>query len=245
MELAEAVRILPPDRFILVVAMNRAKYMQFVRTATEFVHQHLRAHGERDKRRISESWALPSYEEAVDVRTAIRGIVLWVDGVGWTFRPLKPYLMGYGSLRGMLLRVIPSPGRTRSYMRRPPGPIYFAGILQFLQAALFVLDIALNESATEIVRNLAFHEVWIVTYILVGVLLVRGTPRSRDAGLGISLAVLIQTFILERDALIDAVVTHDSLHLTCNVIAPALVLFLLNLPTSERHYDQWRIRTSS
>ncbi|WP_433272921.1 hypothetical protein ACQPZF_17690 [Actinosynnema sp. CS-041913] len=97
-ELGEAMRLLKPERLILVVAMDRTEYERFRVRSAAVLAAHARAHP-RDN---GQSWTpprLPDWGGSGELRSPIQALIHFsLDWVG-TFEPVRRYSPVHNSLR--------------------------------------------------------------------------------------------------------------------------------------------------
>ncbi|MFJ6676747.1 hypothetical protein ACIQMJ_37080 [Actinosynnema sp. NPDC091369] len=97
-ELAEAMRVLPPERLVLVVTMGREEYERFRVEAAGTV----RAHAARHPRDDGEEWtppALPAHAGDGDIPSPVRALIHFSPGWQGHFVPVRRYSPIHNSLR--------------------------------------------------------------------------------------------------------------------------------------------------
>ena len=235
-ELTESMRILRPEQLLLIVAMDKDDYRSFKRVAEDYITQYLMRSGIDMTSRPPH--LLPPYFRACEMRTKVRGVIHFTQS--WTpkYRPLRRYSPLYSSLRGMLLRAIPSiDGHSkRSYVLPPPLTLIASGLLALTGGALYLVDVVSTNTIESFVLGLNGISLQFVTSVIVAVCLLRGTPHSDIAAGAYFLVTMWWTVILDRASFDAALANHDILFTLRNVAIPALGLLLLISRSARSYY---------
>ncbi|WP_121007666.1 hypothetical protein [Saccharothrix australiensis] len=119
-ELGEAMRLLPPERLILVVAMSRSEYGRFRDRAAVALAAHARRHPRED----GADWTpprLPAWGGAGELRSPIQALIHFGPGWAGAYEPVRRYSPVHNSLR-VALMVAARPALRR--LGHPPRGVF-------------------------------------------------------------------------------------------------------------------------